>query len=97
MLCCVRPEEMTVVDAGSEAAEVTGTDVGSGGGEPGNTLDATVSKTEFLGESTRSHLRWNGRELTVRSPDPLAGAVRVGFAPAAAHVIEVGRERDGEP
>jgi len=59
------------------------------------TLDATVSNAEFLGDSTRTYLRWNGRELTVRSPDPLSGDVQVGFDGVDAHVIDV--ESRSEP
>nr|WP_240728556.1 TOBE domain-containing protein [Halobellus limi] len=53
-----------------------------------NVFDATVSGAEFLGDSTRAYLRWNGRELTVRTTDPPVGEVRVGFAATAAHVLE---------
>ena len=109
---CVRPERMTVLDAG-------GGGVGSGGSEPNGPvgagaadgigwsgyargtdpetvvrLDATVSNAEFLGDSTRTYLRWNGRELTVRSADPLSGEVQVGFDGGDAHVIEVRSKRE---
>jgi thiamine transport system ATP-binding protein len=60
-------------------------------------LDATVSNAEFLGESTRSYLRWKGRGLTVRTADPLAGDVRVGFDAADAHVVAVEPGGDAEP
>jgi thiamine transport system ATP-binding protein len=102
---CVRPEGMSVVGdggdgpgtdrAGIESRARSGGD-GSGtgfGDTPANVLDATVSKAEFLGESTRSHLRWNGQEVTVRSVDPLKGDVRIGFDPSAAHVVETEQGR----
>ncbi|WP_311170249.1 ABC transporter ATP-binding protein [Halobellus ordinarius] len=76
---CVRPEQVTVVD---DAGDGPGADIE-------NVLETTVSETEFLGESTRSYLTWGDRELSVRSRDPLAGDVRVGFAMVDAHVVEV--------
>ena len=103
---CVRPERMSVFEAGGggrdpdpDAGGGGGsgrTDEVSGGGDPGTSvvLDATVSNAEFLGESTRTHLRWKGRELTVRTADPLAGDVRVGFDAADAHVIAIEPERN---
>ncbi|MGZ0747060.1 ABC transporter ATP-binding protein [Haloparvum sp. AD34] len=54
-----------------------------------NTLTATVESAEFLGETTRVHLDWQGRDLLVRTLDPLEGEVTVGFDPADAHVIGV--------
>jgi thiamine transport system ATP-binding protein len=79
---------------GGEVDPEEGGTVDRSGGEDGDTdatvtLDATVSNAEFLGESTRTHLRWKGRELTVRTPDPLSGDVRVGFDGDDAHVISV--------
>jgi thiamine transport system ATP-binding protein len=59
------------------------------GGEE-NTLTATVRETEFLGDRTRVHLDWQGRELLARSQTRLSGPVTVGFDPADAHVVEVG-------
>ncbi|WP_435184166.1 ABC transporter ATP-binding protein [Halobellus sp. EA9] len=87
VLFCVRPESMRVF-GGSRSDESGLRSSASSGSE--NVLDATVSNAEFLGESTRSYLAWRGRELTVRTVDPLDGDVRVGFDPAAAHVVEVG-------
>ena len=94
---CVRPERMTVFEGGSGARDPDAGSVssrtdesgGTGDAEPSVVLDATVSNAEFLGESTRSYLRWKGRELTVRTADPLAGDVRVGFDAADAHVVAV--------
>ena len=94
-------------DAGSDGSD-TDDPVGTGGadgtrrseyaGDTGPdiavTLDATVSNAEFLGDSTRTYLRWNGRELTVRSADPLSGDVRVGFDGGDAHVVDI--ESTGE-
>ena len=102
---CVRPERMAVLDGGggarSDADDPVGR-IGNGTGTPERAgdagtdvaLDARVSNAEFLGDSTRTYLRWNGRELTVRSPDPLSGDVRIGFDGADAHVIDV--ESSGE-
>ncbi|WP_128906209.1 ABC transporter ATP-binding protein [Halorubrum amylolyticum] len=50
---------------------------------------ATVASAEFLGETTRVTLDWGGRDLVVRTRDPLSGEVVVGFDPADAHVISV--------
>jgi thiamine transport system ATP-binding protein len=82
---CVRPERLRILDAEGG----TGSTGSSGGSDGGVTLDATVSNAEFLGDATRTYLRWNGRELTVRSRDPLSGTVRVGFDGADAHVVSV--------
>ncbi|MFB6250277.1 MAG: ABC transporter ATP-binding protein [Halobellus sp.] len=103
---CVRPEGMSVVGERAERQDLTRDETASRDfdrvGESRTVLDenstnvltATVSKAEFLGDSTRSHLRWNGQELTVRSVDPLEGDVRVGFEPSAAHVVEVESRRE---
>ncbi len=55
-----------------------------------NPLTATVESSEFLGETTRVHLDWRGRELLARTQTGLDGEVTVGFEPADAHVIQVG-------
>jgi thiamine transport system ATP-binding protein len=57
------------------------------GGE--SRLAATVASAEFLGETTRVTLDWGGRDLVVRTLDPLSGEVVVGFDPGDAHVIAV--------
>ena len=75
-------------------ADVSGSHERAGDTEIDVALDATVSNAEFLGDSTRTYLRWNGRELTVRSADPLSGEVRIGFDGADAHVVDV--ESSGE-
>ncbi|QIO23841.1 ABC transporter ATP-binding protein [Haloarcula sp. JP-L23] len=59
------------------------------GGE--TTLSATVTSTEFLGETTRAHLDWGGETLRLRTTDPPDGDVVVGFDPADAHVVAVDR------
>jgi thiamine transport system ATP-binding protein len=51
-------------------------------------LAATVASAEFLGETTRVTLDWGGRDLVVRTRDPLSGEVVVGFDPEDAHVID---------
>jgi len=53
-----------------------------------NTLPATVTSAEFLGETTRVHLDWEGREILLRTEDPPAGTVTVGFDPADAHIVD---------
>ncbi|GAB7009744.1 ABC transporter ATP-binding protein [Halorubrum trueperi] len=60
-----------------------------GGGE--SRVRATVESAEFLGETTRVTLAWGGRDLLVRTRDPLSGEVVVGFEPEDAHVIDVDR------
>ncbi|KKF39690.1 spermidine/putrescine ABC transporter ATP-binding protein [Halorubrum saccharovorum] len=55
-------------------------------------LTATVASAEFLGETTRVTLDWGGRDLVVRTRDPLSGEVVVGFDPEDAHVIGIGEE-----
>ena len=92
---CVRPERMYVLGGGINETD-SGVDGVSGEVDSGDdevdtavTLDATVANAEFLGESTRTYLRWKGRELTVRTADPLSGDVRVGFDGADAHVVAV--------
>jgi thiamine transport system ATP-binding protein len=52
-----------------------------------NALAATVASTEFLGETTRVHLDWQGRELLARMPQGLNGDVTLGFDPGDAHVV----------
>ncbi|GAA0520025.1 thiamine transport system ATP-binding protein [Halorubrum aquaticum] len=56
-------------------------------GRTENGVRAEAESAEFLGETTRVHLGWGGRELVVRTEDPLSGTVAVGFDPADAHVI----------
>ncbi|WP_340099662.1 ABC transporter ATP-binding protein [Salinibaculum salinum] len=57
-------------------------------GGDSNRLGATVESAEFLGETTRVTLDWAGRQLLVRTREPLDGDVAVGFDPADAHVVE---------
>ena len=57
-----------------------------GAGE--NRLTATVVDTEFLGETTRVHLEWEGRRVVVAVEDPPdADEVTVGFDPEDAWVL----------
>jgi len=56
------------------------------GGEK-NAVRAVVESTEFVGETTRVHLRWGDRELLSHAETPPSGTVQVGFAPPDAHVI----------
>jgi len=53
-----------------------------------NELTADVTSAEFLGETTRVHLDWAGREVLLRAEDPPEGTVTVGFDPADAHVVD---------
>jgi thiamine transport system ATP-binding protein len=75
---CVRPENLRV---GADGAGSSGR----------NATTATVRSAEFLGETTRVHLEWQGRELLVRTRDPLSGVVSVGFDPDDAHIVAVDR------
>jgi thiamine transport system ATP-binding protein len=61
-----------------------------------NGFEATVETVEFLGESFRVHLDWQGRSMTLRVPErPEAERLRVGFAPEDAHVVsDGGREQE---
>ncbi len=79
---CVRPENLRVGagDAGSSERP-----------RSRNATTATVESAEFLGETTRVHLDWQGQELLVRTRDPLSGEVLVGFDPEDAHVVAVDR------
>ncbi|WP_144927555.1 ABC transporter ATP-binding protein [Halorubrum salsamenti] len=61
-------------------------------GEGESRLAATVESAEFLGETTRVTLDWGGRDLVVRTRDPLSGEVVVGFDPEDAHVIGIDEE-----
>ncbi|AUX09436.1 thiamine transport system ATP-binding protein [Halalkaliarchaeum desulfuricum] len=54
-----------------------------------NRFDARVTGTEFLGETTRIHLEWQGRELLLRTAEPLDGEVTFGFEPDGAHLVEI--------
>jgi len=57
-----------------------------GAGE--NRLTAAVADTEFLGETTRVHLEWEGRRVVVAVEDPPdADEVTVGFDPGDAWVL----------
>ncbi|USZ67055.1 ABC transporter ATP-binding protein [Halorussus salilacus] len=59
---------------------------------PRNAVEATVEAVEFLGESFRVHLDWEGREVALRIPErPDEDVLRVGFDPEDAHVVGVER------
>ncbi len=62
-------------------------------GRTENGVRADVESAEFLGETTRVHLSWEGEELVVRTEDPLEGTVAVGFDPADAHVVDESSNR----
>ena len=60
-----------------------------GVGDGPNALSATVTSAEFLGETTRVHLDWQGRELRLRTRSPPTGTATVTFDPADAHVVTI--------
>jgi len=63
-----------------------------------NAVEAEVQAVEFLGESFRVHLDWQGQRLTVRADDrPTADRLTVGFDPADAHVVSVGDGSERSP
>ncbi|WP_135828104.1 ABC transporter ATP-binding protein [Halorussus halobius] len=56
-----------------------------------NVVEAAVEAVEFLGESFRVHLDWQGQRLTLRADErPTAERLTVGFDPEDAHVVSVG-------
>ncbi|NEU58354.1 ABC transporter ATP-binding protein [Halorussus sp. MSC15.2] len=61
-----------------------------------NAFEASVETVEFLGESFRVHLEWQGRDVTLRMAErPETERLLVGFAPEDAHVVSGGgRERE---
>ena len=62
-----------------------------------NGVEATVETVEFLGESFRAHLDWDGRDVTLRTAErPTDERLRVGFDSADAHVVSRGSERERE-
>ncbi|PSP55003.1 ABC transporter ATP-binding protein [Halobacteriales archaeon QS_1_67_19] len=83
---CVRPENL---------ARLGERDDRRGGEGVSNAFEATVEAVEFLGESFRVHLDWDGRDVTLRTAErPKEAALRVGFDPEDAHVVsDGGRER----
>jgi thiamine transport system ATP-binding protein len=54
-----------------------------------NAMTAVVESTEFLGETTRAHLDWQGQTLLARTARPLDGTVTLGFDPGDAHTVTV--------
>ena len=54
-----------------------------------NSLTATVSSAEFLGETSRVHLDWCDQEIVLRTLEPLSDEVTAGFEPEDAHVVGV--------
>ena len=60
-------------------------------GRTSNAVRASVESAEFLGETTRIRLDWNGTPLVVRTREPLTGTVAAGFDPKSAHVVDVKR------
>jgi thiamine transport system ATP-binding protein len=78
----VRPERLrTLTDGAAEGAD-----------EP-NRLHTEVVRSEFLGETTRVWLDWEGTELTARTDEALDGRVTLAFAAADAHLVSVDGER----
>jgi len=71
---CVRPEHLDVVESG----------VGSGE----NRFRARVENTEFLGDSTRVHLDFEGREILLRTTaTDVSERVGLEFDPEDVHVL----------
>jgi thiamine transport system ATP-binding protein len=91
----VRPERLRVIEergGGDGTATVRDGD-GSPAGDGGpNRLRARVVRTEFLGTTTRVWLDWGGRELTVRTVDPIEGDVTLAFDPGDARLVEGGED-----
>jgi thiamine transport system ATP-binding protein len=86
---CVRPEHLVQTDR----QDANPTDCGVE-----NAFEATVEAVEFLGESFRVHLDWDGRDVTLRAPErPTRDVLRVGFAPADAHVVSDGTRETVAP
>jgi thiamine transport system ATP-binding protein len=85
---CVRPERLRVVGGDGEGGPSASAVAAENGAT--NRLAARVADAEFLGESTRVHLEWDGREVLVRTTDPLSGTVEIGFDPSDAYVVSVG-------
>jgi thiamine transport system ATP-binding protein len=54
-----------------------------------NALTASVENTEFLGETTRAHLDWQGTTLLARTAVPLDGTATLGFDPDDAHAVAI--------
>ena len=52
-----------------------------------NALTARVASSEFLGDRTRVHLRYQGRELLARTTGELRGEVTLRFDPTDAHLV----------
>ncbi|PSQ47686.1 ABC transporter ATP-binding protein [Halobacteriales archaeon SW_6_65_15] len=87
---CVRPEHL--VRVGKRDAETTGRRAETTDSGAENAFEVTVEAVEFLGESFRVHLDWDGRDVTLRAPErPEIETLRVGFDPADAHVVSDGR------
>ncbi|WP_135854959.1 ABC transporter ATP-binding protein [Halorussus salinus] len=62
-----------------------------------NAFEATVETVEFLGESFRAHLDWEGRDVTLRADErPTDERLRVGFDPDDAHVVSPSAQRERE-
>ena len=80
----VRPEHLQVLEGTAGNERTGGVDP-----SPENRLRARVSRAEFLGETTRVRLEWAGRELVVRTADPLDGEVVVAFDAEDARVVGV--------
>jgi thiamine transport system ATP-binding protein len=80
---CVRPEHLVRVEKRDGKSTDDGVE---------NAFEATVEAVEFLGESFRAHLDWDGRDVTLRAPErPETETLRIGFDPEDAHVVSDGR------
>ncbi|SFF75474.1 thiamine transport system ATP-binding protein [Halopelagius inordinatus] len=104
---CVRPERMRVVAGGTGGPSADRSAVSETGAADGgetdppasravtaaNRLTGRVADAEFLGETTRVRVDCDGHRITLRTTDPLDGAVEIGFDAADAHVVEVEARR----
>ncbi|RXK49408.1 ABC transporter ATP-binding protein [Halorientalis pallida] len=88
----VRPEAISVQDRDGAQADGHGSTVDERGPGAAVTRSATVETVEYLGDAYRVHCRWDDRPITVKtdSASPPEGAVSLGFAPDAIHVLSNG-------
>jgi thiamine transport system ATP-binding protein len=88
----VRPEHLRVLESGPSKSAVDTATTAVEAGVATTHLHARVVGSEFLGETTRVRLDWNGQELVVRTTDPLDGTATVAFEASDARIVEVASE-----
>jgi len=84
---CVRPEQFTLESVADGPEPLAGDGGGDLTASKPNTIRATVESAEFLGETTRLHLDYQGRSLIARTQDPVSGTVTVSFDAADTHIL----------